>query len=180
MSIDDYNRGYQAGATGWYTGPPRSAAEMVGRWNAEADRQRWQQSASSGPPGPSGGGGDSIGGPVWAGLIGALAGGLASQSWIAAIASGVAAGFAWPLVVIALIGLLRALAWVFGGLPKMKLVTSGASCGLTVWVLLEGFAHGQTVLGPVGAAVGGAVAALGLGMAACVLLVPFRALARLR
>ncbi|WP_165247520.1 hypothetical protein [Paludisphaera soli] len=81
---------------------------------------------------------------------------------------------------IALIGLLRALTWVFRGLPVMKLVAGGVSCGLTVWALLEGFARGQTVVGSMGAAAGGAFAALGLGLAACLLLAPLRALARLR
>ncbi len=186
MSQDGYNRGYQAGYTGWSTGTPQSALEVVGYWNGQADRDRQAQQL----PTYSGGGGSGGEGSIWgvaaglgilAALVAGIFGGVVGGFYAAAVASvlaGVAAAAATAAVLFATLGILTAIAWIFGPLPKFRLAMLGGIGGAAVqWAGATGLsAH------PIGDLLGwamlGAVALVLAGAACRVALAPVLLLVR--
>jgi len=180
-----YDRGYQAGYSGWSTGAPQSALEVVGYWNGQADRARAAQPTTS----YSGGGGGGEG-SIWgvamavglmaalvAGAFGGVTGGLYAGI-VAAAVVGVACAGATAAVLLATLGLFTAIAWIFGPLPKIRLLMIGGLSGVVVhWAQASGLsAHpGED---QIGAAMVGAVAFILAGAACRVALAPILLLVR--
>lgn len=177
MSYDGYNRGYQAGYSGWSTGAPQSALEVVGYWNGQADRDRAAQRTT---PNSGGGGEGSIWGvamavgliaALTAGAFGGVSGGLYAGIVAAAVA-GVACAGATAAVLLATLGVFTAIAWIFGPLPKIRLAMIGGLCGVVArWALASGLStHPGEEL--IAGAMVGAVALILAGAACRVALAP--------
>ncbi|WP_337174557.1 hypothetical protein [Paludisphaera sp.] len=178
MSMDDYNRGYQSGWSGVATGPPRSAVEMVGRWNAESDRQRMTRVHSSAPAGS-----DSVdvgvnGLLVLAAICGAAIGWLIQKSLVGGVIGATAAVLGSIALAWCLIWTCRVVAWVFRPIPATRVAILGAvgAVGLQ-WAL--GLMLGRIAfMSPIYVAIHGALGLLLAAGTVRVAVAPFRALAR--
>ena len=177
MSLGDYNRGYQAGSSGWYTGLPSSFAEAMGRAAAEADRQRWQRPMSSPSGGYTGGGSDGLGVRgllVGVGLMGGVLGWIAKGTILgAAVGAVAAAGAVGALILMvaavcfAFVGLGRLLGLAFGGLPAIRLALLGAASGLASRAVVSGIDVSSDAAALADAAT---LADAAVGAVACILL----------
>ncbi|WP_165071257.1 hypothetical protein [Paludisphaera rhizosphaerae] len=177
MSLEDYNRGYNAGSTGFSTGAPRSAAEVVGYWNGEADRRRWE--GQQAPPASYDHWTDAVRDYGAAGaLTGLIVGGIFTKSILGALVAATTFGLAAAGVLTFAVGVVNVLGWIFGGIPKTKLALVGGACGAAAhWAFASQLgAYAQD--GPMSFAILGAVVCIGLAAAWRVATAPFRLLAR--
>lgn len=134
MSYEDYNRGYQSGWSGVSKGPPRSAAEVVGHWNAQDDRRRFQM--GGGPVSGYAGEGPGNGHLVIAGLVGGAVGMLYFKAVPGALPGALAGVLTMKALERLAVWSSRALGWIFRPVPVKRVAIGGALAAVAApWLL---------------------------------------------
>lgn len=174
MSIDDYNRGYQAGWSGISTGPPRSAAELAGYWNGQQAQRIPQSQGSVAYVGDGGGNGHL----VIAALVSGAAFGLYTRSFLGGLAGAVAGWFAMAALTALVVRAFGILAWIYRPIPKMKVALLCGTAGVVAHWGLAAYIPSLWRFSPASAGVDAALAGLLLAGSARVAVAPFAYLAR--
>jgi hypothetical protein len=178
MSIDDYNRGYQGGWSGVATGPPRSAAEMAGRWNADLDRRRISQMNSPATRQADGEEGGVNGLLVLVAILGGMVGWSLRTSAVGASLGATVAVLGTIALTWLLISACRVTAWIFRPIPAFRVAGLGAAAAVGLQWALSADLGPIGLPGPVIVAIHGALAFLLVAATVRIVLAPFRAMTR--